>query len=109
MSNFAGIILYSLLIMSCIFIKNQEFMKHQKMLKIRFSFLFSHPLLPSPTNLIFANKNDQPIPSPRMGQTSIGGIAPENALDALLDELQTFAKPPNHNDQQQVVFTFRTN
>uniref|UniRef100_A0A182SB23 Uncharacterized protein n=1 Tax=Anopheles maculatus TaxID=74869 RepID=A0A182SB23_9DIPT len=24
-----------------------------------------------------------------------GGIAPENALDALLDELQTFAKPPN--------------
>jgi hypothetical protein len=36
------------------------------------------------------------------GQTSIGGIAPENALDALLDELQTFAKPPNHNDQLQV-------
>lgn len=34
--------------------------------------------------------------------SSIGGIAPENALDALLDELQTFAKPPNH-DQQQVV------
>lgn len=27
---------------------------------------------------------------------TVGGIAPENALDALLDELQTFAKPPNN-------------
>lgn len=31
-----------------------------------------------------------------MGQVSVGGIAPENALDALLDELQTFAKPMNN-------------
>lgn len=38
----------------------------------------------------------QPIPSPRLGTVvASGGIAPENALDALLDELQTFAKPPN--------------
>lgn len=37
----------------------------------------------------------QPIPSPRLGPIAVGGgIAPENALDALLDELQTFAKPP---------------
>jgi hypothetical protein len=35
------------------------------------------------------------------GGSSLSGIAPENALDALLDELQTFAKPPH--DQQQVV------
>ncbi|XP_058053605.1 coiled-coil domain-containing protein AGAP005037 [Anopheles bellator] len=39
---------------------------------------------------------NKPIPSPRLGTTiTSGGIAPENALDALLDELQTFAKPPN--------------
>lgn len=29
-----------------------------------------------------------------MGPIAVGGgVAPENALDALLDELQTFAKP----------------
>ncbi|XP_070499918.1 myb-like protein P isoform X5 [Chironomus tepperi] len=50
-----------------------------------------------------SNNTNKPVPSPRLGgQTSIGGIAPENALDALLDELQTFAKPPNHNDQLQI-------
>ncbi|KAL7038529.1 hypothetical protein ACKWTF_009600 [Chironomus riparius] len=50
-----------------------------------------------------SNNTNKPIPSPRLGgQTSVGGIAPENALDALLDELQTFAKPPNHNDQLQI-------
>ncbi|XP_055631594.1 coiled-coil domain-containing protein AGAP005037 isoform X2 [Toxorhynchites rutilus septentrionalis] len=38
----------------------------------------------------------KPVPSPRQGPINInGGVAPENALDALLDELQTFAKPPN--------------
>ncbi|CAO1382613.1 unnamed protein product [Diamesa hyperborea] len=37
--------------------------------------------------------SNKPIPSPRLGSSSVG-IAPENALDALLDELQTFAKPP---------------
>lgn len=53
--------------------------------------------------LFLVRNSSQPVPSPRMGgQASLGGIAPENALDALLDELQTFAKPPNHNDQLQV-------
>lgn len=34
-----------------------------------------------------------------MGTISVsGGIAPENALDALLDELQTFAKPPGNSE-----------
>ncbi|XP_061519526.1 coiled-coil domain-containing protein AGAP005037 isoform X3 [Anopheles gambiae] len=42
------------------------------------------------------NNVNKPIPSPRLGTVvASGGIAPENALDALLDELQTFAKPPN--------------
>lgn len=38
---------------------------------------------------------EKPIPSPRLGtQINAGNnILPENALDALLDELQTFAKP----------------
>lgn len=67
--------------------------------------LFSHftLLLPQLMQTLKINLI-QPIPSPRgSGSTSsIGGIAPENALDALLDELQTFAKPPNH-EQQQVV------
>lgn len=43
----------------------------------------------------------QPSPAPRLGQVLIGGDSsasdssqrPENALDALLDELQTFSKP----------------
>nr|XP_029728946.1 coiled-coil domain-containing protein AGAP005037 isoform X3 [Aedes albopictus] len=43
---------------------------------------------------------NKPVPSPRLGSVSInGGIAPENALDALLDELQTFAKPPNGSNE----------
>ncbi|XP_062544828.1 coiled-coil domain-containing protein AGAP005037 isoform X2 [Armigeres subalbatus] len=43
---------------------------------------------------------NKPVPSPRLGAVSInGGIAPENALDALLDELQTFAKPPNGTNE----------
>jgi len=33
-----------------------------------------------------------------MGSGQVGGLAPENALDALLDELQTFAKPPMGNE-----------
>ncbi|XP_049541962.1 coiled-coil domain-containing protein AGAP005037 isoform X2 [Anopheles darlingi] len=42
------------------------------------------------------NNVNKPVPSPRLGTVVVsGGIAPENALDALLDELQTFAKPPN--------------
>lgn len=40
-----------------------------------------------------------------MGPNTIGGgIAPENALDALLDELQTFAKPSIGN--QEVLPTY---
>lgn len=35
----------------------------------------------------------QPIPSPRQMGTQSNNQVPENALDALLDELQTFAKP----------------
>ncbi|XP_065082476.1 coiled-coil domain-containing protein AGAP005037 isoform X6 [Ochlerotatus camptorhynchus] len=43
---------------------------------------------------------NKPVPSPRLGAVTInGGIAPENALDALLDELQTFAKPPNGTNE----------
>ncbi|XP_063696322.1 uncharacterized protein LOC134827553 isoform X5 [Culicoides brevitarsis] len=45
------------------------------------------------------SQTNKPIPSPRMGQVSVGGIAPENALDALLDELQTFAKPMNNESR----------
>lgn len=46
-------------------------------------FLFSSPSPP------------KPIPSPRSGTDNNAtiNIVPENALDALLDELQTFAKP----------------
>ncbi|XP_062138230.1 coiled-coil domain-containing protein CG32809 isoform X5 [Drosophila sulfurigaster albostrigata] len=45
---------------------------------------------------------DKPIPTPRMGSFSIsGGLAPENALDALLDELKTFSKPIAQQQQQQ--------
>ncbi|KAG5682506.1 hypothetical protein PVAND_011855 [Polypedilum vanderplanki] len=49
------------------------------------------------------NSTNKPIPSPRLGggQAPIG-LTPENALDILLDELQTFAKPPNPNDQLQI-------
>ncbi|KRT83575.1 hypothetical protein AMK59_3174, partial [Oryctes borbonicus] len=47
-------------------------------------------------------QHSKPTPTPRMGQVVIGGDScntadsnqrPENALDALLDELQTFSKP----------------
>jgi hypothetical protein len=51
----------------------------------------------------------QPIPSPRLGSVSVSsgsGIAPENALDALLDELQTFAKPPMGNEVLSIGFYF---
>ncbi|XP_026845898.1 coiled-coil domain-containing protein CG32809 [Drosophila persimilis] len=45
---------------------------------------------------------DKPIPTPRMGSFAIsGGLAPENALDALLDELKTFSKPIAQQQQQQ--------
>ncbi|XP_037880138.1 coiled-coil domain-containing protein CG32809 isoform X2 [Glossina fuscipes] len=43
---------------------------------------------------------DKPIPTPRMGTFAIsGGPPPENALDALLDELQTFSKPLIQNNE----------
>ncbi|KAK9729041.1 Actin interacting protein 3 [Popillia japonica] len=47
-------------------------------------------------------QHSKPTPTPRMGQVVVGGDScnsadsaqrPENALDALLDELQTFSKP----------------
>ncbi|XP_058462775.1 coiled-coil domain-containing protein AGAP005037 isoform X2 [Malaya genurostris] len=42
------------------------------------------------------SNTSKPVPYPRIGAVSFnGGLPPENALDALLDELQTFAKPPN--------------
>ncbi|CAG9859034.1 unnamed protein product [Phyllotreta striolata] len=52
------------------------------------------PITPSSTH-------SKPTPSPRMGSVVVGGDGgasdgvqrPENALDALLDELQTFSKP----------------
>ncbi|XP_017134034.1 coiled-coil domain-containing protein CG32809 isoform X4 [Drosophila elegans] len=45
---------------------------------------------------------DKPIPTPRMGSFALsGGLAPENALDALLDELKTFSKPIAQQQQQQ--------
>ncbi|XP_052857006.1 coiled-coil domain-containing protein CG32809 isoform X1 [Drosophila gunungcola] len=45
---------------------------------------------------------DKPIPTPRMGTFALsGGLAPENALDALLDELKTFSKPIAQQQQQQ--------
>ncbi|XP_030569489.1 coiled-coil domain-containing protein CG32809 isoform X4 [Drosophila novamexicana] len=45
---------------------------------------------------------DKPIPTPRMGSFTVsGGFAPENALDALLDELKTFSKPIAQQQQQQ--------
>lgn len=38
-----------------------------------------------------------------MGTVTVsGGVAPENALDALLDELQTFAKPPTGINQEVI-------
>ncbi|XP_037039089.1 uncharacterized protein LOC119076436 isoform X4 [Bradysia coprophila] len=44
---------------------------------------------------------NKPVPSPRLGSVSVsGGIPHENALDALLDELQTFAKPPTGNTER---------
>ncbi|XP_037809489.1 coiled-coil domain-containing protein CG32809 isoform X4 [Lucilia sericata] len=43
---------------------------------------------------------DKPIPQPRMGTFAVGGGAPpENALDALLDELKTFSKPLIQNNE----------
>ncbi|KAM7350775.1 coiled-coil domain-containing protein CG32809 isoform 4-T8 [Cochliomyia hominivorax] len=43
---------------------------------------------------------DKPIPQPRMGTFAVGGGAPpENALDALLDELKTFSKPLIQNSE----------
>ncbi|XP_016990984.1 coiled-coil domain-containing protein CG32809 isoform X2 [Drosophila rhopaloa] len=45
---------------------------------------------------------DKPIATPRMGSFALsGGLAPENALDALLDELKTFSKPIAQQQQQQ--------
>ncbi|XP_075155880.1 coiled-coil domain-containing protein CG32809 isoform X1 [Haematobia irritans] len=45
---------------------------------------------------------DKPIPQPRMGTFAVGGGAPpENALDALLDELKTFSKPLNANNENR--------
>ncbi|XP_037931670.1 coiled-coil domain-containing protein CG32809-like [Teleopsis dalmanni] len=46
---------------------------------------------------------DKPIPTPRMGSFTVsGGPPPENALDALLDELQTFSKPLIQNNEIQI-------
>ncbi|XP_029407894.2 coiled-coil domain-containing protein CG32809 isoform X15 [Bactrocera dorsalis] len=44
------------------------------------------------------SNTDKPIPTPRMGSFAISG-GPENALDALLDELQTFSKPLSQNNE----------
>ncbi|XP_023159011.1 coiled-coil domain-containing protein CG32809 isoform X8 [Ceratitis capitata] len=44
------------------------------------------------------SNTDKPIPTPRMGSFAISG-GPENALDALLDELQTFSKPLAQNNE----------
>ncbi|XP_013101067.1 coiled-coil domain-containing protein CG32809 isoform X2 [Stomoxys calcitrans] len=45
---------------------------------------------------------DKPIPQPRMGTFAVGGGAPpENALDALLDELKTFSKPLIANNENR--------
>ncbi|XP_055694362.1 uncharacterized protein LOC129796454 isoform X5 [Lutzomyia longipalpis] len=55
---------------------------------------------PETTRTTEVQTTNKPIPSPRLGTVSIsGGVAPENALDALLDELQTFAKPPGANSE----------
>lgn len=51
-------------------------------------------------------RTTQAVASPRVGSNSIsGGIPPENALDALLDELQTFAKPSMGNVEVQSTIT----
>ncbi|XP_053952303.1 coiled-coil domain-containing protein CG32809 isoform X10 [Anastrepha ludens] len=44
------------------------------------------------------SNTDKPVPTPRMGSFAISG-GPENALDALLDELQTFSKPLAQNNE----------
>ncbi|XP_054727264.1 coiled-coil domain-containing protein CG32809 isoform X11 [Anastrepha obliqua] len=44
------------------------------------------------------SNTDKPVPTPRMGSFAISG-GPENALDALLDELQTFSKPFAQNNE----------
>ncbi|XP_036338716.1 coiled-coil domain-containing protein CG32809 isoform X10 [Rhagoletis pomonella] len=44
------------------------------------------------------SNTDKPVPTPRMGSFVISG-GPENALDALLDELQTFSKPLSQNNE----------
>ncbi|XP_017775420.1 PREDICTED: coiled-coil domain-containing protein AGAP005037 isoform X3 [Nicrophorus vespilloides] len=72
------------------------------------------PTEPTPTTPTNA-QHSKPTASPRVGQISIGGDAPntadshqrpENALDALLDELQTFSKPHTVNTQTpQVSYT----
>ncbi|GAB0099544.1 Coiled-coil domain-containing protein CG32809 [Sergentomyia squamirostris] len=55
---------------------------------------------PEATRSAEVQTTNKPVPSPRLGTVSLsGGIAPENALDALLDELQTFAKPPGGNGE----------
>ncbi|XP_055705920.1 uncharacterized protein LOC129803415 isoform X6 [Phlebotomus papatasi] len=57
---------------------------------------------PETTRTAEVQTTNKPIPSPRLGTVSIsGGVAPENALDALLDELQTFAKPPGANSEMR--------
>lgn len=44
--------------------------------------------------LFYLTSKQQPIPPHRGGaDNNSGALVPENALDALLDELQTFAKP----------------
>ncbi|XP_067635398.1 coiled-coil domain-containing protein CG32809 isoform X15 [Eurosta solidaginis] len=44
------------------------------------------------------SNTDKPVPTPRMGTFAVSG-GPENALDALLDELQTFSKPLTQNNE----------
>ncbi|XP_059608742.1 uncharacterized protein LOC132256385 isoform X4 [Phlebotomus argentipes] len=57
---------------------------------------------PEATRSAEVQTTNKPVPSPRLGTVSIsGGVAPENALDALLDELQTFAKPPGANSEMR--------
>lgn len=49
----------------------------------------------------------QPNAGQRMGTVSISaGVAPENALDALLDELQTFSKPTIGMHEVRITILF---
>ncbi|XP_055389189.1 uncharacterized protein LOC129618456 isoform X4 [Condylostylus longicornis] len=56
----------------------------------------NEPVTEDPPRSSEISSTNKPVPSPRMGTITVsGGVPPENALDALLDELQTFAKPQN--------------